>query len=79
MINGTLVVNLDPPYCLFRANALAPLRIEEQKQWTTAEIKNVLLELGAIESTDHSSLKECFVRVRGDFPATKLLRLGLVC
>jgi hypothetical protein len=76
MIEGILTVNLDPPYCSFHSHetGFSYLRSAE---CTVEEIRVILIELGAISSSQHWPMQECFVRLTGTFSEVQLTNLGL--
>ena len=76
MIEGILTVNLDPPYCSFHSHTTG-FHYIRSAECTVDEIRAILLELGAISSSQHWPMKECFVRLTGRFSEAQLGELGL--
>ena len=71
MINGTLTVNLDPPYLCFQV-ADEGRSGSCLRECSTEEIRRMLIALGAHRS-GHWPVSECIIRSKGQF-SIKLLR-----
>jgi hypothetical protein len=77
MIEGILTVNLEPPYLSFQSTA--GLAGEDSlRNCTTEEIRSALAEFCAIEYCQNWPLKECIVRIQGNFCREKLVSFGLL-
>lgn len=70
-MNGTLTINLDPPYMQFQHTATGSFRM---RYCSLEEIEAILNELGA----SCWPLKECFVRVEGPFLPSSLAQADLL-
>lgn len=82
MVEGTLVVNLDPPYVSFvehGAKTGAELRRRKTafNHCTIQELRMMLIELGAIVPYQHWPPKDCMMRLPGSYSKDTLDKLGL--
>lgn len=84
MVEGTLVVNLDPPYVSFverngEGTTPSPDRKRNTltKQCTIQELRNMLIDLGAILPYQQWPPRDCMMRLPGSFSQATLRKLGL--
>lgn len=86
MVEGILVVNLDPPYIGFvsKNSAKSPKSPSESKRLkgslkscSSEELRQMLIELGAITQQQHWPPKDCTMRVPGSYPSALLEKMGL--
>jgi hypothetical protein len=82
MVEGILVVNLDPPYVGFVQNddkqASDHKRLRGAlRNCTLPELRQMLLELGAISPQQQWPPRDCTIRVPGSFSAATLAKVGL--
>lgn len=83
MVEGTLVVNLDPPYVSFVEHEAAKAGVEKRrrstafKHCTIQELRLMLIELGAIVPHQHWPPRDCMVRLPGSYSQATLDKLGL--
>jgi len=73
MIDGLLMINLDPPYVGFIANSS-----ECWKNLTVEELRALLTDLGVLAPGESWPPREYMVRARGQFSSGALARFGLV-
>lgn len=74
MVQGTLSVNLEPPYIGLKAEHAREIR----RSCTVEEIKKILLALKIITPQQHWPPKDCVMRLPGQFPGAVLARFGLL-
>lgn len=80
MVDGILVVNLDPPYVGFVQNEKPGdnrRKFGTMKDCTLSELRATLIELGAITSQQQWPPKDCAIRVPGTFSDAALIKAGL--
>jgi len=79
MINGTLIVNLDPPYLAFNREAAQQDGRNGcwQRYCTPAEIQALLLDLEAISPDQSWPIHEYQALLRGAFSELTLAKHGL--
>lgn len=82
MVEGILVVNLDPPYIGFvkkesMAGAESKRLRGALKNCTANELRQLLIELGAITDKQQWPPRDCTMRVPGTYPAAILAKMGL--
>lgn len=80
MVEGILVVNLDPPYIGFvqkQDKSQGKRLAGALKNCTANEIRQTLLELGAITPQQQWPPRECTIRVPGSYSLAVLAKLGL--
>lgn len=81
MIEGTLVINLDPPYIGFFPNRQSqPMLCPEADSWsycTQQQIKELLIDLDVIQANQHWPPRECILRLPIALPKVKLAKHGL--
>ncbi len=75
MIDGTLTINLDPPYLHFHADD--PGVSGRLRECTMDDIRAALAEF-AQNMPDRWPLNDCVIRLRGKFSATRLSKLGVL-
>jgi hypothetical protein len=73
MIEGKLVVNLNPPYMGFTSEKHG----EQWKNCTVNEVRSLLVELEAIIPQVQWPPRDYTVRISGQFPQQKLEKFGL--
>jgi hypothetical protein len=77
MVEGILVVNLDPPYVGFvQKNDKSKMR-GKLKNCTVPELRQMLLDLGAISPQQQWPPKDCTIRLPGKYSSAALEKLGL--
>ncbi len=72
-MEGTLVLNLEPPYMGFEANKSS----RQFRNCTTEEIRRLLVDLKVLAPYDYLPNTECMVNIKGTFPAEILSSYGL--
>ncbi|MBX9570638.1 MAG: hypothetical protein K2X77_17230 [Candidatus Obscuribacterales bacterium] len=83
MVEGTLVVNLDPPYVSFvehegvKTGAERRRRATAFKHCTIQELRMMLIDLGAIVPYQHWPPRDCMMRLPGTYSQATLDKLGL--
>jgi len=82
MVEGILVVNLDPPYVGFVSQQGEVAGENKRmrgalKNCTLAELRQTLLELGAISAQQQWPPQDCTIRVPGSYSDDALARVGL--
>lgn len=73
MIDGLLVINLDPPYAAFRTER----DVEHWKDCTTDELRDFLIAIEALSPDQTWPPREYVLRVFGKFDAKTLAILGI--
>ncbi|MBX9689490.1 MAG: hypothetical protein K2X27_22460 [Candidatus Obscuribacterales bacterium] len=81
MVEGILLVNLDPPYVSFVEKAAG---LSDGKRMrgalrncTVSEMRQMLLDLGAITPQQHWPLKDCTISLPVSYSSATLHKLGL--
>lgn len=78
MVEGILVVNLDPPYLGFEdASDTKHARGALKNCSSLTELRQMLIELGVISAQQPWPPRDCAIRVSGSFSQTTLNKLGL--
>ncbi len=81
MVEGILVVNLDPPYVGFVQNENKPGDTRKKrgsvKNCSLSELRLTLIELGAISPNQQWPPRDCAIRVPGSFSDDALAKAGL--
>lgn len=81
MVEGILVVNLDPPYVGFVQNEKKPGDGRKMrgavKNCSLIELRQTLIELGAISANQQWPPRDCAIRVPGTFSDDALAKAGL--
>lgn len=80
MIEGTLIINLDPPYIGFAHQDNYINNSQKKHSWrhcSLDEIKDLLVELQVVSSQQHWPLRECVLRLPLRVPKSVMVRLGL--
>ncbi len=82
MVEGILVVNLDPPYLGFvqklkKDPGLKKFPQASFKNCTLKEVHDVLLDLGVISTQQHWPPRDCMIRIPTSLPASTLKKYGL--
>jgi len=85
MIEGTLLVNLDPPFMAFQPrrcgqsiDRAVDIETEIRCDCTQAQIKDFLVELEVISVTQAWPPRECIMRLATKLPVRILLKHGLL-
>ncbi len=85
MIEGTLVINLEPPYmgflpkpCGQPINAVGDLKNYTWHYCTQTQIKDLLVELGVISTGQLWPPRECILRLPVVLPMKSLTKHGLL-
>lgn len=74
MVEGILTINVNPPYVVF-----CPKEGKSSIRECTAEhIRAVLADLAADVHFQHWPVKECVIRLQGNFSRDKLEKFGLL-
>lgn len=76
MLEGTLTVNLDPPYLHFTADGNEK-GYSSHFECSEEEVLRILTELGS-EIFEGTRYKECIVRTTGSFPKALLSQFHLL-
>jgi len=81
MIEGMLVINLEPPYIGFSESSDAAAGSGspsyEWRHCSQDDIRDLLIELGVISTTQSWPPRECLLRLTLPVPKKALKRLGL--
>ncbi len=75
MLKGVLIINLEPSYIGFK-HAEGPSNFRD---CSYDEIKELLIELGVLETHNSWPLREFILRVPGEYSLSTLRRFGLAC
>jgi hypothetical protein len=81
MIEGMLIINLDPPYMGFTPTSgrqAIPVDAEPWRHCTHEQIRNLLLDLDVITVSDPWPLRDCILRLPIVLSKTKLVKHGLL-
>ncbi|MBK9143394.1 MAG: hypothetical protein IPM23_12900 [Candidatus Melainabacteria bacterium] len=77
MIEGTLTVNLDPPYVRFHSTESDGKEVSSHYDCTREEIRTILEALGSEVDRDWP-VRDCLIRTRGSFPHDLLSTFHLI-
>lgn len=81
MIEGTLVINLDPPYMGFLPKSSSQFsHYMDADTWcncTLEQIKSLLIDLDVITPAQHWPPRECILRLPVVLPRERLAKHGL--
>jgi hypothetical protein len=69
MMEGILTINLDPPYISLESEGT-----QSQRTFSLDQIRSILEELGV----QRWPLRDCLIRLQGEFSFESLQRIGLV-